>query len=65
MMMNKKQFIIAFGTILVICILLLIFVDTDSAIPEFDKYHEDNKHLIERSDFYDDGASLKKDSKEE
>jgi hypothetical protein len=57
--MNKKELLIYLSMILFVAIVLLVVIKTQSAMPEFDKYHEDNKYLIQRTDFFDDGDEFK------
>ncbi|MBL6969775.1 MAG: hypothetical protein ISR68_00065 [Campylobacterales bacterium] len=56
---DKRKLAIVLSAIFIIAILLIIFIDTDSATPNFDSYHEEHKYLQKRTDIFDDGEELK------
>lgn len=62
--LNKKRLLIFIALGLVIYILSLIFFPTQSATPEFDPYHDDNKHMIDRKNYFDHGEYLKNEKEE-
>ncbi len=56
---DKRKLAIVLSAIFIIAVLLMIFIDTDSATPNFDGYHEEHKYLQKRIDWSDDGKDLK------
>jgi len=62
---NKRRLAIILSIILIIAILLMTFIDTDTATPEFDDYHEEHKYLQKRTDWSDTGEDLKNPNPDE